>query len=207
VKSKGKTAKKQGNAKNGAGRGGAVAKSASKKSEHRNGAGKNAANVSVTGALDSSGRGITAGSASSGQSRGRGQAWVAEKLGVDQSRISRLSKLSWWRWGPEYCDDDVAAIAAERERRKSSPSKEREERRLIRARRLNSEFDLKVKEGKYQKREDVEEGRVARILAVKTKLLELPARSAQLVGKTDQQIAADLKVWAKELCDVFASAA
>jgi hypothetical protein len=59
--------------------------------------------------------------------------------------------------------------------------------------------------GELISRSEVEAGRIARVQAVKAKLMELPGLAFVIVGKTANGIEAELTEWAKGVCEHFAA--
>jgi hypothetical protein len=161
----------------------------------------------------------------------RNHAWLAKRLGVDRSRVSRYTTHPDWRWGDgDWTNAQVAEIKAWRRARRSlanatstaelaavdfDPANpeaslaalgidQRTKLALMIERLAKLKLQREIMLGNFVDREGVESLRVEAIARTKAKLTELPMRAAQLVGMAEGDIAAALRAWAMEVVSMYA---
>ena len=157
------------------------------------------------------------------------QSQLAARLGCSQVRVSQYTRHADWCFGPApWPENLVSSIArwklahradanatasstddnstdAESAIAKLKLNPERYARvRLTLERTASLKFQREQMEGKLLDRDEVERGRVQRVLAVRSKLEELSSRSALIAMKPETECAKILDQWAKEICNHFA---
>jgi transcriptional regulator with XRE-family HTH domain len=156
---------------------------------------------------------------------------LASRLGCTPARVSQYLRRSDWPFGQgEWDEAEVPSIKRWREALRaganatassagpsegeSDPAsaierlKQNPERyarvRLMLERTAALKFQREQAEGKFIDKDEVERGRVQRVLAVRSKLEELSSRSALIAMKPETECAKILDQWAKEICNHFA---
>ena len=76
--------------------------------------------------------------------------------------------------------------------------------KLLIARTSKIEMERSLLAGEYVKREDLKRDQVAKVLAVKTKLVEFPRRAALIANRSVVEVEAVLTEWMQEACAAFA---
>jgi len=111
------------------------------------------------------------------------RAWMAKHLA---GRIAQDAEI------------DVSEIDAD------DPDVRAKKVRILEARAKLLEIEQGEREGALISREEIEVGRIARILEVKQKMMEVPRRAALIANRTESECAAILGDWMKQICDHFA---